>query len=104
MHPLTEVEVAWLAGFYEGEGSVWARESRLRIVFSQNNLEMLNRVRSLIGCGSIQIHGRTQQVVVTGFPALQICEAILPWMGTRRRKQLERAIAHYRARHVGVAA
>lgn len=48
-----EVEIAWAAGFYEGEGSVGFHAGTLRVSIAQNEVWCLERIKRFFG-GSIR--------------------------------------------------
>ena len=58
----TELDIAWVAGFYEGEGHVSGIKGRTMAHLSQKDPEILFRVRELFGGSIIQV--RTEYAVV----------------------------------------
>lgn len=63
---LTEVDKAWLAGIFEGEGSIYVytgsgkTKKYIRILFYNNDISMLDEIKRLIG-GNIHRHGLTRK-------------------------------------------
>lgn len=96
-----EAEFAWFIGFWEGEGScnVHRKVGRngktywyLQITACQNESEPLEKVRHIIGSGSINgphgSNGKQYRWVITGDTAWELAERMLPYLSTRRQVQL----------------
>ena len=49
----TKTEIAWLDGFWEGEGSIYAGEKRIVLSVSQLDTFTLNRCRAILDCGAV---------------------------------------------------
>lgn len=106
----TESRVAWLAGFLEGEGSfVSARfdgHSYPRVQMTMCDRYVLDRAMTLMP--SSHIYAVTDKrglergwseawmVSVNGPPAASVMRAVLPWMGSRRTKAIDRSLAAWR--------
>jgi hypothetical protein len=108
---MTETEIAWVAGFLEGEGSfgVYSRRSGYRYLLlqvSSTDRDVLERLRSVVGHGSIcgpvnQKHPRNRSTwspeyrystsSTTKLPVL--LNAILPYMGERRASKIREMMA-----------
>lgn len=89
------MDVAWMAGFYEGEGSVSHRDGkRLNVSMPQKDAEVLLRIREFTG-GSISKIDREESHLhtlnVCGDGARQFLQAIYPLLSTRRKMQVEAA-------------
>jgi hypothetical protein len=97
----SSIELAWAAGFYEGEGSITFRGSRYRTVqldISQKDLWPLQRWQNIFHAGTIQ--GRTRK---NGFhvyewhlsnqdEVLTIALALRPYLSPRRQEQIEKVV------------
>lgn len=92
----TDLDVAWLAGFYEGEGTVKNSGGRINVRINQKDPETLYRTRELIG-GSIHIVRADSAeyychvLSVYGDNARRFLQAIFPYLSTRRKEQAENA-------------
>lgn len=102
------LDLHWLAGLLEGEGSF------LRGFPSQPNLpciqcvmidrDVIERLAGIIGCGIRIVKPRRAHwqesygIRVRGAPAVAWMQAIEPLLGARRRGQIEVAIGSYESR------
>lgn len=92
----TDIDIAWLAGFYEGEGTIKCSGNRINVRISQKDPETLYRTRELIG-GSIHIvRADSEQyychvLSVYGDNARRFIQAIYPFLSERRKEQVENA-------------
>jgi hypothetical protein len=92
----TDLDIAWLAGFYEGEGTIKNSGGRVNVRISQKDPETLYRTRELIG-GSIHIVRADSAeyychvLSVYGDNARRFIQAIFPHLSERRRMQAENA-------------
>lgn len=103
-------ELAWAAGFFDGEGSAWAQAQkgrRTRQPYAQINQadsdgvpEVLERFHRAVGCG--QIYGPKREAgridvyswVASSRPNVQrTCEAIARWIGPVKGAQFGEALA-----------
>lgn len=103
---LTPEEIAWLAGFYEGEGHCCYTNGRLEFVLPQRNREPLTHAQALIG-GTIYILERTtatgriamiHRLLIRGPRAEMVLRLLWPHLSRRRRAQIDSALAKYAAR------
>ncbi|MFD4428405.1 hypothetical protein, partial [Nocardia sp. NPDC058497] len=107
----TEVEIAWLAGLLEGEGSFAMIRSRVggkvyrypHIIVNMTDRDVIARVAGLFG-GSVYdvpryIEGRklAYRAQITGSGAAQWMKDLYPWLGKRRRSRIDEVLAEYRA-------
>lgn len=99
-------ELAWAAGFFDGEGSTFA-DPRPRLGVSQNDLFVLERFRDAIGMGTISVHdkvyGRAKKPVhqlrVNGWRAVQAAIAMLwPWLSPIKKAQATKVLRADHAR------
>lgn len=97
----SDLDVAWAAGIYEGEGSVFLNVKTwgLQVTVGQRDDWLLHRLRDLFG-GSVHVRsgassfsGRNIPVwVVGGDRARVFLAAIYPWLSPRRRQQADAAL------------
>ena len=101
------LDLAWAAGFYDGEGSVSFRKphaktkANVAISITQKDPELLHRWAAILRDHGIQpgvvgeprhLQG-TRQLQVFGFERVQMAMCILwPWLGTVKRRQFARAM------------
>lgn len=102
------VEIAWLAGLLEGEGSfLMIRSSKVyrypQIVVNMTDRDVIVRVAGLFG-GSVYdipryVEGRklSYRAQITGSGAAQWMMDLYPWLGERRRSRIDKVLAEYRA-------
>lgn len=105
--PLNREELAWAAGFFDGEGH--ARKTprgALSLAVSQaDSPELLDRLVRALGVGVVYgpyTHkGRPKQrpffvFNALGFEAAQHCACLLwPWLGSVKRAQIRRALVQW---------
>lgn len=96
---ISDVDAAWAAGFYEGEGCASINRPRgvphLRITITQVNREPLERLLALFG-GCITRKSKEQECWLwqaSGRRAELFAETIWRWLSDRRRAQIEKARA-----------
>src|SRR5712691_1015928 len=102
------LDVAWLAGLLEGEGSFFPgppSAPRLPVLaVAMTDEDVMARVGALLGRKVSSIRPRRQgwlptfQVRVTGAKAVSWMIAVRPLLGRRRREQVDRALASYAPR------
>ena len=98
----SDVELAWAAGFFDGEGctSVLSakrdRYTYLRMGVSQKNPALLEKFQRIVGCGKIY---KSNQRPIHSWDCYieKDCEAVLamlwPYIGEQKRKQADTARA-----------
>lgn len=91
----SDIDIAWLAGLFEGEGSVTGKNGKKAVVsIPQKDAEILFRCREMLG-GSISkvIREDTHLHVFSlcGDGGRRFLQAIYPFMSTRRKMQIEKA-------------
>jgi hypothetical protein len=101
---MTTIELAWLAGFYEGEGWVSVGGGSVRLGIAQKDPWPLEQVAERVGLGTIR-QGKTGMYfwTVCGQPAVALLEAMRQWLSPRRIAQGEDAIAKRKSDKVGRA-
>ena len=89
----TEFDIAWVAGFLEGEGTFGYYTSTPRVTAPQVQKEPLEKLQALFG-GSITL--RNNQNIwawnVYGKTARELMNTMYPHMSTRRREQISQAL------------
>lgn len=97
-------EVAWAAGFYEGEGCIHFDGKNLNMTLSQCNREPLDRYYEIMGCGKIYgpyTKRRVQPIYtwkVSGRSAVEAIGRLSEWLSKRRTEQAQTAIEAYERR------
>lgn len=98
---LTECDKAWLAGLYEGEGSVSLQHDRhLYIKITQKETRLLRVIQRMVGFGPVysEYKGtfRISKWMVSGRDALCFIATIQPFMKSKRKvAQINRALRQY---------
>lgn len=98
-------DLAWLAGFYEGEGCIYTRTDGrgIYLLIVQAQLEPIQRVRAILGFGRItrQVTKRGTEVwtwQTSGFERVQAGVAMVwAWLSPRRKAQARRALLEWLA-------
>jgi hypothetical protein len=97
-------EIAWVAGLFEGEGSITHVRGRTQLRIQMTDHEVLERFLEIVGAGKIYgpyaLQGRDGYRrkprwiwVCDGLMVRAIFKTLAPWLSTRRRD---------RARQVGL--
>jgi hypothetical protein len=99
------VEIAWLAGLLEGEGSFMPgppSNPRMPIIcLVMNDADVMARVGRLLGRKVLLLRRRSEhwqqsyQLRVQGAKAVSWMTLLRPLMGSRRQAQIDRALACY---------
>lgn len=102
---MTEVELAWLAGLLEGEGSFLkgppSSTNRPRIAVEMTDEDVIRRAAQLVGVGYVGSSKRdpkwkpTFRITVRGRSSVSLMKLLRPLMGARRQQQIDIAIASY---------
>lgn len=114
MPDASEVEVAWLAGLLEGEGSFLTltdrqggREYRYpKVTVNMTDRDVIERVASLFGTSVYDLpiyqKGRKPsfRAQIAGAKAAEWMRLLRPWMGQRRRDSIDAVLAEYGAREL----
>ncbi len=95
----TEVDVAWAAGFLEGEGSFREYRGTQEVTASQVEIEPLEKLQKMFG-GSIRLYkkevGRPiHRWSVTGQLARDAMIVLYPFLYSKRQKQVEKAMGEW---------
>lgn len=97
-----ELERAWAAGLFEGEGSFGMRKNgTVLLSLASTDLDVIKRFRTAIGTGRIwsQPPGRNNRKkrlwrvdVSQVDEVMRVTEMLYPWLGDRRRARADEAI------------
>jgi hypothetical protein len=102
---MDERQIAWAAGIFEGEGTVYAQAPRayphLRVVMTDQDI--IERLCQVTGTGNVRswglIGGKNKPLwhwTVNGIkPVFRVLKMFWPYLGERRRAQAAKAIAEY---------
>jgi hypothetical protein len=97
---LTQSEVAWVAGIYEGEGSCWTTKGRaFHIAIVMTDFDVVRRLHLLVGVGTLK-EGRHKDPThkpyltwsVGSRDGIDFLNTIMPWLGERRTAKAVEAI------------
>ena len=104
----TDAEWAWLAGIYEGEGSLaFTGKNSVTLHIGMTDADIIKRVHELAGVGTVYTFQRdsTKAIYAWRTGAAQdvkpVLEAIRPWLGARRAARVDVALerlSHVRQR------
>ena len=99
----SDVELAWVAGLLEGEGSFMTKTggNSPKIQCTMTDLDVLERLQILMG-GRIHpvktrmAHWKDAYMwTLNGQPAADAMKALYPWMASRRRETIDRVLAKW---------
>lgn len=101
---MTEIEIAWLAGLLEGEGSFgsYSKTTKvdLRVQLAMGDRDVVEKAAAIVGGAPIYTYDRKGQkgfrdhhkpqhkFQLRGYKAVRVMEAILPFMGERRSAKI----------------
>ena len=96
-------DLTWLAGLVEGEGCIDLQRGRYpRLRVAMTDRDVVGRVASLLDSTLRLSYSRENQPIwhaeKQGARAVEVLEAILPYMGARRSHQIATALSRHRAR------
>lgn len=95
-------QTAWLAGLYEGEGSLgFTGKHSVMLVVTMADRDVVERCRDLTGVGRVNgpyVHSERRRPMWTWSVGRQdhvapILRAILPWVGERRAQRIRDGLA-----------
>jgi LAGLIDADG endonuclease len=97
-----QLEQAWCAGFFDGEGSIHyyrrgaRRTIQLNIAQRTSNREVLDRCQAIIGGRISHAHTGISHLQITNIDEIKRAFAkISPWLGTVKKRDFIVAIALY---------
>lgn len=101
-----DIEIGWLAGIVEGEGSIMViypkdRAYRLRICVEMTDLDIITRLHTLTGMGTIVSTNRNNPnwkptwrwQVQAKKEVVALAKLLRPHMGSRRTEQIDKLLA-----------
>ncbi len=111
---MKKAEFQWAVGLFEGEGSVGAwtaiwntnKQKYVRLSLASTDIDVLRKFFHIVSVGSIaggskgyirkSKDGRKRKPIwnwsVSGIAATNLCKAMLPFLGKRRRQKANEAI------------
>lgn len=95
---MTNEDRSWIAGFYEGEGSVYLLHNKyVQIKITQKETSILRKIQQWIGYGEIYFEYRNKfrisKWMCTGKNALNFINLIYPFMRSKRKiSQIRRVL------------
>jgi hypothetical protein len=99
---ISDAELAWAAGFFDGEGHIAYRKRRLMMAVAQTNREPLERFLDAVGGGRIYgPYSKGQQVKqvwhwqATGANVIPLMEKLLPYLCSIKATAYREALAAY---------
>src|SRR4051812_22686949 len=110
---MTESEIAWAAGLFEGEGNIqfWRHpkgHAQIRLSLTSTDEDVVERFHAIVECGSTRGPYRRKNKPsykpywvwsVQAFAELErVATLFEPWLGARRRQSLQEAIEQWHAR------
>lgn len=100
----TREELAWAAGFFDGEGSVGGytgartktgiERRYLRISVAQKNRPLLDKFADIFRCGSVHCDRKRamHSFQASGRTALTVIDLMWPWLGEQKKRDLKRGL------------
>lgn len=107
--PWTRMDLAWVAGVFEGEGcfssGVCNRSRSFVARIAMTDADVVERVHAILSLGILRwkpaakAHHKAQRTwAVSGFEDVQaVMAALWPWLGTRRRARVREILSLARA-------
>ena len=97
-------DLAWAAGFYDGEGSTTihrkGKHAYPRCTVAQKHTGVLEKFQRIVGCGTISFkeatatHNECHYWQARSHAETEMVIGLLwPWLGTQKREQAERRLA-----------
>lgn len=105
--PITPIEIAWLAGLFEGEGNASINGRSLTIRIKMTDKDVVVRAATLLSA-SLYEHDpgrgwkRTWVAQLKGDAAAGWAMTLYAWLGVRRRAQVRSALATWKMQRRGV--
>ena len=100
MNKILNSEAAWLAGLFEGEGSVGIYKGAFRLSIGQHarSRDVLDRVKEITGIGTVYGPYRKETTPVVFYQitskkdVIKFIKLIYPWLLERRRNQCDKLL------------
>lgn len=97
--PWTQEDIAWVAGFLEGEGCFFTSPTKSPgVKVLSTDRDVLAKYAALVGkqvkgpYADNRGHKDRWEVNVYGLTAVKLMDYILPWMGERRQAKIEEVL------------
>lgn len=91
----SNIDVAWMAGLYEGEGSAKATDGRTTVRIYQKDPEILFRCREMLGGRIYKTRASSDKylhvLIICGDSSRLFLQSIYPFLSVRRKLQAEKA-------------
>jgi hypothetical protein len=90
---VTEVEIAWLAGLFEGEGHIgFTKKGKVKLVLAMTDFDVVTKAHTIAGAGWLGVRRQAQNkwkdclvwTVSRKSESVPLLEAMLPHLGERR--------------------
>src|SRR3954453_18258073 len=89
------IEVAWVAGLFEGEGCiVHRRQAAAELILGTTDEDVAERLHRIMGCGTLNVEVRQaphrtlyRWSLCEGSAITEVLTALLPYFGERRRQR-----------------
>lgn len=112
MVAMRDLDIAWLAGLFEGEGSMYiAKNGGTRLAIGMTDRDVIERVNALVPCTQIQVvhpkpvrpeysqpKTRYNWRISDPVKVREVLELLLPWFGRRRSARAQEVLAHLDSR------
>lgn len=107
---MTDLETQWLAGLLEGEGHFApgppSDPNRPQIQLLMCDLDVVKRAAAMLGVNYVYTRPakpernwkESYRVILRGTRAVEIMRNLKPFMGERRQRQIDKALASYSPR------
>lgn len=86
---MKDIDVAWLAGLFEGEGNIYCKNNCIQVTIAMTDLDVIDKVDLLVtGRRYERSSGEKRQTLyiwrLYGEPAYNFINIVLPYLGERR--------------------
>lgn len=101
---MSNLDLAWAAGFFDGEGNVYCGRLQLKISISQTDREVLDRFRAAVQAGKVagprpgrQQNQRPYYVYqASSYDTIEVYEKLSPFLSTVKKLQFEEMIKRFK--------
>ena len=95
----SEIEIAWAAGLFEGEGTSYITGSQARLELTSTDKDIVERFHRIMGCGNVHVRA-TGQVYKTQYrwclnkrdDVVEVLTILIPWLGKRRQEMARQVL------------
>lgn len=101
---MNHLEIGWVAGILEGEGSFHSKENFLQVRCTMTDLDTINKLREVTGIGTFSTWHRNGKepnrkdaynwTVSKRNDIIHLLCSIVPLMGERRRTQIDKLLTN----------